>query len=163
MSLVIKPIETRKVSRFFGEYVTLHGITKRKGFNTRRGAAEFTAKGLLLDVIHRGQGIKRVHQQQDVQYDIELMKHVFNCQYCQEMGIVKHNCHPLSFDYEPLYCTDGGRREFCAASWKAEIRRLGQIIMDGCSPSVSDWIMERVASYEPATKTDDDDLESSNG
>ncbi len=152
------PIDIIKkpVPRYFAQYVTSSGTIGKKGFCTRALAARFAAKEWLLDQLYG----EKVHQSnfsgewgwysRELDWDIERMKFVFNCQWIEENGVERHRGSMFN-EYgdpcDPIMCVEDGKA-FCALAWTEEVRTIARMILKGESPELSWWVAERNAQYE---------------
>jgi len=147
-------IVAKTTTRYYAPFVNRSGGVSRKGYGTRKGAAEHIAKEFLLDCLH---GEKYHHPDSNGgwgwyarDWDLGLMKHVFDCEFTDGEGIVEHNATAVGWGGErgdPLLCQEEGGKEFCAAAWKKAVRDVGQAILAGREPVCPEWILERKATY----------------
>lgn len=92
-------IVAKTTTRYYAPFVNRSGGVSRKGYGTRRGAAERIAKEFLLGCLH---GEKYYHSSSNEEWgwyarawDLGLMKHVFDCGFTDGEGIVEHNAPGL--------------------------------------------------------------------
>lgn len=157
------PLEIIKkpVPRYFAQYINKNGEVSRKGFSTRALAARFAAKEWLLDQLYG----EKVHHStvsgewgwyaRELDWDIDRMKYVFNCQWIEENGVEKHR-GSMWDEYgdpcDPIMCVEDGK-QFCALAWSQEVYTIGKMIERGEEPKASWWVLERNAEYvqQPVT------------